>query len=237
MKKPFQFKQFTVHQDRCAMKVGTDGVLLGAWTSLDGNPNSILDIGAGTGLVALMLAQRSAAETIDAVELNADAHGQCVANFESSPWADRLFCYHVSLQEFADEIEETYDLIVSNPPFFEAGVINEDHQRHQARNNSSLPFEELFQAVEQLLSPLGSFSLIVPFEKQSEIMELAQGVALFPNRITHVKGNPTTAIKRSLIQFSRHETFVTPDILTIELKRHQYTTAYTKLTEAYYLKM
>ena len=111
--KPFKFKQFTIKQDKTAMKVGTDGVLLGAWVKVPETTFSVLDIGAGTGLIALMVAQKSDAELIDAIELNSDAYEQTVTNFEESSWGDRLFCYHASLQEFADEIEDTYDLIIS----------------------------------------------------------------------------------------------------------------------------
>ncbi|MGB5435860.1 MAG: methyltransferase, partial [Maribacter sp.] len=151
--KPFKFKEFIIHQDRCAMKIGTDGVLLGAWTSLAGHPKSILDIGAGTGLLALMLAQRCGAETIDALEINADAYEQCVENFEASPWDDRLFCYHAGLDEFMDEIEDQYDLIVSNPPFFSEDVSSGDFARDTARQNQSLPFEALIEGVSMLLAP------------------------------------------------------------------------------------
>ena len=114
MNKPFQFKEFTISQDRCAMKIGTDSVLLGAWTSLKNNPFSVLDIGAGTGVLGLMLAQRSNAEAIEALEIDAEAYEQCSENFENSPWADRLFCYHASLLEFVEEIEDKYDLIICN---------------------------------------------------------------------------------------------------------------------------
>ena len=115
----FTFKQFSIKQDRCAMKVGTDGVLLGAWTPLYNDPYTILDIGSGTGLIALMLAQRSDASQIDAVEIDQEAFSQCYENFESSPWVDRLYVYHASLEDFTEEFfeETTYDLIVSNPPF------------------------------------------------------------------------------------------------------------------------
>jgi tRNA1Val (adenine37-N6)-methyltransferase len=118
MKEVFKFKEFEVKQEDSAMKIGTDGVLLGAWTKIDNSVDSVLDIGSGTGLISLMMAQRSDAELIDAVELDPAAYEESVYNFENSPWGDRLFCYHSSFQEFAQEIEDSYDLIVSNPPFF-----------------------------------------------------------------------------------------------------------------------
>lgn len=119
---PFKFKQFDVHQDRCAMKIGTDGVLLGAWATVDHYPESILDIGTGTGIIALMLAQRTTKGYIEALDVDAGAHGQCVENFEASPWADRLFCYHAGLDEFVEEVEDRYGLIVSNPLFSRRGT-------------------------------------------------------------------------------------------------------------------
>ena len=149
--KPFKFKQFTINQDRCAMKIGTDGVLLGAWTSIETNPFSILDIGAGTGIIALMLSQRSNAENIEAIEIDANAYEQCVENFEASPWADRLFCYHAGLDELVEEIDEQYDLIVSNPPFFSEEVSSGNDARDKARQNQSLPFDELLNGVSKLL--------------------------------------------------------------------------------------
>jgi tRNA1Val (adenine37-N6)-methyltransferase len=115
--KPFVFKEFQVNQNRCAMKIGTDSVLLGAWSSINHHPFSVLDIGSGTGFLALMLAQPRKAELIDALEID-DAYEQCVENFENSPWSDHLFCYHASLQEFTEDIEEHYDLIISNPPYY-----------------------------------------------------------------------------------------------------------------------
>ena len=112
MNKPFKFKDFSVNQDKCAMKIGTDSVLLGAWTSIKNNPFSVLDIGSGTGVLSLMIAQRSTSETIEALEIDTDAYEQCSENFENSPWADRLFCYHASLLEFVEETEDEYDLII-----------------------------------------------------------------------------------------------------------------------------
>nr|WP_299074212.1 methyltransferase [uncultured Allomuricauda sp.] len=234
--KPFQFKQFTVNQNRCAMQIGTDGVLLGAWTSL-GQPDSILDIGAGTGVIALQLAQRSNAEVIDAIELDGNAYEQCVENFEASPWVDRLFCYHAGLDEFTDEIEDTYDLIVSNPPFYAEEVTSGDSSRDKARQTSSLPFHELLEGVSKLLSETGIFSVIIPFKEESNFVALAQKQGLFPNRITRVKGNPSTEVKRSLLEFSFSREQVKTDELIIELERHQYTDEYINLTKAFYLKM
>ena len=129
MSKPFVFKQFTINQDECAMKIGTDAVLLGAWTNLEHNPNSVLDIGAGTGVIALMISQRSSAQLIDAIEIDEGAYEQCVENFENSPWSDRLFCYHASLEEFVNEMEDKYDLIISNPPFYSDDFKSQNKQR------------------------------------------------------------------------------------------------------------
>lgn len=237
MSKKFVFKQFTVHQDQCAMKVGTDGVLLGAWTSLDHQPETILDVGAGTGLIALQLAQRSVAETIDAIELDEAAYEQCVANFEGSPWADRLFCYHAGFDEFVDEIEDKYDLIVSNPPFYTEEVGSGDTMRNQARQNSSLPFDELLKGVSGLLSEGGLFSVIIPHKEERGFVELAAASGLYLNRITRVKGNPNVDYKRSLMEFGFSKTVIEESELTIERERHQYTEEYIKLTEAFYLKM
>ncbi|MGX1928585.1 tRNA1(Val) (adenine(37)-N6)-methyltransferase [Flagellimonas sp. 2504JD4-2] len=237
MKKPFKFKQFTIHQDRCAMKVGTDGVLLGAWTTLKSQPYSILDIGAGTGLIALQMAQRSNAELIDAIEVDESAYEQCVENFEASPWADRLFCYHAGLDEFVDEIEDKYDLIISNPPFYSEEVSSGDEARDTARQANSLPFDELLEGVSKLLNPKGIFSVIIPFKEERDFVLLAESFGLFANSITRVKGNPNTDVKRSLLAFGFSKEMVVEDELTIELERHQYTEEYIDLTKDFYLKM
>lgn len=233
----FQFKQFTIQQDRCAMKVGTDGVLLGAWAPVSHNPFSILDIGAGTGLIALMLAQRSHAEQIDALEIDDDAYEQCVENFEESPWGDRLFCYHAGLDEFMEEPEDEYDLIVSNPPFYTEDYTSGNDQRDTARFTQSLPFENLIEATSVLLSDIGVFAVIIPYKEEEHFIALANEEGLFPFKITRVKGTPATEIKRSLIAFSRVEQEVITDELVIETARHQYTPEYTSLTQDFYLKM
>lgn len=219
------------------MKVGTDGVLLGAWASLENQPESILDIGAGTGVIALQLAQRSSAETIDAIELDDDAYEQCVANFEASPWADRLFCYHAGFDEFVDEMDDKYNLIVSNPPFYSEDVGSGNQSRDKARQSSSLPFDELISGASKFLTDDGIFVVIIPYKEEDNVIGLAKGVGLFPNRITRVKGNPETEFKRSLMEFSFHNSKPYIDSLVIEETRHQYTKEYIDLTKAFYLKM
>ena len=234
---PFVFKQFTINQDQCAMKIGTDGVLLGAWTSLETNPYSILDIGAGTGIISLMLAQRSTAEVIDAIEIDNNTYEQCVDNFEQSPWGDRLFCYHASLQEFVDEIEDKYDFIISNPPFYSENYKTENEQRDLARFQDAMPFEHLIESASKLLSEKGVFSVVIPFKEETKFILLASKSNLFPSKILQVKGNPNSEIKRSIIEFSFQERDTLISELIIETKRHQYTQDYINLTKDFYLKM
>jgi len=235
--KPFVFKKFELKQGKCAMKIGTDAVLLGAWTSVENRPFSILDIGAGTGVLALMLAQRSNAELIDAVEIDDQAYEQCVDNFEASPWGDRLFCYHASLEEFVDEIEERYDLIISNPPFYSEDYKSDNSQRDLARFSDAMPFGHLVESASKLLSEAGIFSIIIPFKEETSFIELASSFKLFPNRILRVQGNVTSEFKRSLIEFSFRKSDIKTDTLIIETERHQYTEKYINLTKDFYLKM
>ncbi len=233
----FTFKQFQVNQDRCAMKIGTDGVLLGAWTPLINNPFNILDIGAGTGILSLMLAQRSNAEQIDAIEIDEDAYEQCVENFEASPWGDKLFCFHAGLDEFVDEPEDEYDLIISNPPFYTDDYKSDNTSRDLARFEDALPFEELIEAAALLLSDNGIFSVIIPFKEEERFVSMCKELDLFPLKITRVKGTPTSEIKRSLLAFCRIEQTALIDELVIEISRHNYTPEYIELTKEFYLKM
>ncbi|GGA65453.1 tRNA1(Val) (adenine(37)-N6)-methyltransferase [Flavobacterium palustre] len=220
------------------MKVGTDGVLLGSWTPINHNPFSILDIGAGTGIIALMLAQRSHAEQIDALEIDEDAYEQAVENFENSPWGDRLFCFHAGLDEFVEEPEDEYDLIVSNPPFYAEDYKSNSEQRDLARFQDAMPFEELIEAAALLLSENGIFSVIIPHKEEENFLALANEFELYPIKITRVKGTPTSEIKRSLLAFTRNEvSTIEIDELVIETARHQYTAEYIELTKDFYLKM
>ncbi len=234
----FQFKQFNINQERCAMKIGTDAVLLGAWCPINNNPFSILDIGAGTGILSLILAQRSNASQIDAIEIEENAYEQCVENFEASHWGDRLFCYHASLNDFINEPEDQYDIIISNPPFYSEDYKTDNSQRDLARFQDALPFEELVKATTLLLSENGIFTVIIPFKEENRLLNLCAQAELFPIKMTRVKGTPTGPIIRSLIAFKRYELPVlSANELVIESSRHVYTEAYTKLTRDFYLKM
>jgi tRNA1Val (adenine37-N6)-methyltransferase len=234
----FQFKQFKINQDKTAMKVGTDGVLLGAWAPIDHKLYAILDIGTGTGLIALMLAQRSHAEHIDALEIDADAHEQATENFENSPWNDRLFCFHASLDDFMDDLEdEEYDLIVSNPPFYSENVPSGNEARDTARQNQSLPFADLCEAASVLLSENGVLAVIIPFKEEENFIALARENNLYIWKITRVKGTPEAETKRSLLAFSRNELSVVTDELVIEVTRHNYTAEFTALVRDFYLKL
>lgn len=234
----FNFKQFSVEQDRTAMKIGTDGVLLGAWSPIPENCYSVLDIGTGTGIIALMLAQRTTADQIDALEIDEDAYEQATENFENSPWSDRLFCFHAGLDELIDEPEDEYDLIISNPPFYTENFKSDNEQRDLARFEDAMPFEMLVEAADLLLSENGIFSVIIPFKEEEKFLALAEEFELFPTKITRVKGNPTSEIKRSLLAFqlfSNKEIEI--DELIIETERHVYTEEYIALTKDFYLKM
>jgi len=229
----FRFKQFTVKQDAAAMKVGTDSILLGSWVALT-DEDSILDIGTGTGLLALMLAQRSNATTIDAVEIEGESYVESVLNFENSPWADRLFCYHSSIQEFAKEIEEKYDIIVANPPYFNPSQIVSS--RSIARQTHLLTHMALLKSTAHLLNKGGVATFIVPFEISDFFIKLAQNLELFVQRIMHVKDTDTAVYKRSLLAFS-FEKKITPLITSLALKNadQSYTVDFKKLTQDFYL--
>lgn len=239
----FRFKQFSINQAGSAMKVGTDGVLLGAWVSLEHEPDSILDVGTGSGMLSLMMAQRSSAELIDAVEIDPAAYEQAVENFEASPWGDRLFCYHASFQEFAEEMDEAYDLILSNPPYYDdqdktgGGDRLTDPSRRRARFSSNLDKAAFFRGANTLLSDTGRVAVVVPHADHQDWVKTADQFALHLRRITQVRGRKELPLKRSLMEFSRMETEIVEDELVIEIDRHVYTEAYIDLTRDFYLKM
>jgi len=237
----FKFKQFEVAQDQCAQKIGTDAVLLGAWVDPQEKPFSILDIGTGTGVIALMMAQRFSRAEVEAVEIDDAAFEQAMANFENSPYGDRLHCYHASFQEFYEEVEERYDLIVANPPFFNGKLERDDtvvdEKRQQARFDDALPFEELVYGVYQLLENHGTFACIIPTDREEEFLKITTHFQLFAARKTYVRGKEDACIKRVLMEFRFRESELHTNHLTIEKSRHVYTDDYIDLVKDFYLKM
>ncbi len=230
----FHFKQFAIQQENSAMKVGIDSIVLGSWVLLS-NEESMLDIGAGTGLLALMLAQRSDVLTIDAVELNSLAFEEAVTNFENSPWADRLYCYHTPVQEFTEEIEETYDLIISNPPYFTPSkFVGTNKERNQARQTLNLNHQDLLEATSSLLSENGTAAFVIPYEKESTFISLAKEEGLFPCRILHTRDKNKAHIKRSFIQVSRHKTLCKMDAMALKNNDNSYSQAFIELTKEFY---
>ena len=229
----FKFKQFTVHQDLAAMKVGTDGVLLGAWASLEAS-HSILDIGTGTGLIALMLAQRNKHANIDAIEIDKQAHQQALINFEQSAWNNRLKAILCDLQSY--QAGHRYDLIVSNPPYFNHALKNKCEAKAKARHTESLSYDELIQGVSKNLSETGRFCVILPAEEVEHIKQLASHHKLILNNVLKVKPTPSKPPKRVLLEFSFKNKAMVQNELIIEMfGRHQYSDDYKTLTKDFYL--
>jgi tRNA1Val (adenine37-N6)-methyltransferase len=244
----FKFKQFTVWHDRCAMKVGTDGVLLGAWCPVDSRASSskssksfkgfkVLDVGTGSGLIALMLAQRLQGAQITAIDIDAGAVEQAQYNFSVSPWSDRLDCHQTALQEV--EGEAIYELIVSNPPYFQDSLKNPDTQRAMARHTDTLSYEELLKHSARLLTKEGILALVLPIEAEQQIIAQAQVYGLFPTHITHVYPKPGKAAKRLLIAFSplplASRLSPIANSLTLESENAPRSEAYKELTKEFYL--
>lgn len=229
----FQFKQFTIQQNQSAMKVGTDSIILGSWIDLV-DENSILDIGTGTGILALMLAQRSEAQTIDAVEISAIAFEEAVNNFEHSPWADRLFCYHSSIQHFVEEMDDTYGLIVANPPYFEPSKFTDDSHRSIARQTFELSHFDLLQVTNKLLEEQGTAAFVIPYEIETYFLKLARDVGLFPNIILHTKDTENSNYKRSFLQLKKQLTTCKIDELVLKNADKSYSDAFVALTREFY---
>ena len=230
----FRFKQFTIAQNKSAMKVGTDGVLLGAWTRCYEAVN-ILDIGTGTGLIALMLAQKSKAG-ITALEIDEDASEQAIQNVNNSPWSNRIQVYQTAVQDFCKKTSSHFDLIVSNPPYFQQSLKNPGIKRSLARHNDSLPFGELITAVRVLLQHNGRFTVILPADSWSQFNNLAGQSGLFPTRKLLVKPNLKLPPKRVLVEYTYKDTVCETDEIAIEMyNRHDYTPEYKELTRDFYL--
>jgi tRNA1Val (adenine37-N6)-methyltransferase len=230
----FSFKQFTIYQDKCAFKVGTDGVLLGASADVIGAAN-ILDIGTGSGLIALMIAQRSKAD-VTAIEPDKDSFDQASDNFIRSPWGERIRAVNCDLQSYMPE-NLKFDLIVSNPPYFTGSLKNPDPRKSAARHNDSLSPGEMLEAVTRLLIDNGKLQVIMPYAEGSIFIAEAQEYGLFCNSILKIRPLPSSDVRRLILTFSRQRLNVTEKFLTIEHgKRHEFTEEYMSLTREFYLK-
>lgn len=232
----FKFKKFTIWHDKCAMKVGTDAVLLGAWANTD-KCNNMLDIGTGTGIIALMLAQRSNA-IIDAIDIDEDACIQAKENTERSPFSERINITHCSCSEFTSLVQKKYDLVVSNPPYFVDSLKCPNIKRTMARHTDTLLLSDLIKEALHVLSPSGRIALVLPYERINEIEDIATENSLSIIRQTDVIPIPCAQPKRLLIELSADSTRIkNRNTLTIEVTRHQYTPEYIALTKDFYLNM
>lgn len=231
----FQFKQFTVWHDKCAMKVGTDGVLLGAWTSVQG-AHRILDVGTGTGLVALMLAQRSPANIkIVALEIDAAAVKQAEENVARSLWKERIEVMPADFKQY--QSSDKFDVIVSNPPYFVDSLECPDRQRSAARHNDALTYEELLEGVAGLLAEDGAFTIVIPMDVADKVKRIAFAKKLYAVRQLNVITKPGGIPKRVLITFTFSTQECVVEELLTEFARHQYSEEYIALTRDYYLNM
>ena len=232
----FSFKQFTVYHDRCAMKVGIDGVLLGAWSDVL-NTEHILDIGTGSGLIALMVAQRSNS-VIDAIEIEKNAVDQANENVDRSPWSGRIHIQEISLQNFAKNTPQRYDLIISNPPYFINSLKAPSSKRSTARHTDSLTHEELIINAIILLKPTGRICIILPVNEAFRCKLFAQSNKLYCTREVRVFPKPNVDASRILMEFSFKECPVKCTELVIESnERHHYSKEFTSLAKDFYLKL
>ena len=229
----FQFKQFSVEDNQSAMKVGTDAVLLGSWVQLE-NEKTILDIGTGSGVIALMMAQKSKTQ-IDAIDFDKASILQAERNFQKSPWFSQLRAIHISLQNYIKSTAHKYDLIVSNPPFFDQSLKSPIKEKNISKHTESLKFNELAQGIRQLLNPTGKAYLILPPVEASQFIDEARIEGLFCRKklyIIPIEGKP---INRWIFEISSFRTKLIEEELTIRDKNQNYTNEYKELTKDFYL--
>lgn len=228
----FRFKEFTIRQDRCAMKVGTDGVLLGAWADIE-QARHILDIGTGSGLIAIMAAQRNSLAQIDAIEIDLSACDQARENVALCRWNERIHVFKGEVQQF--QPGKLYDTILCNPPFFIRSTPNPEPTRNQARHCETLSYPDLLTAANRLLADKGSLQLILPVNEAKLFIGMATDEKWFINKITRVYPTPEKPEKRCLLSLSHIETERQEDYLIIETERHIYHETFKQLTKDYYL--
>ncbi len=230
----FSFKQFTIYQDKSVFKVGTDGVLLGACTDIAG-VKRVLDIGSGTGLISIMLAQRCGAE-ITAIEPDYESYIQTCENVSRCDWRNRIKVEHTNLQNFiAGKVK--FDLIVTNPPFFFDSLKSPDLRKSFTRHNDSLTTDEILEGAKRLLEDEGRLQLIMPYVEGNIFIAEAPKYGLYCNKILKIKPLPIAEIRRLILTFSRYQIKPAERFLTIEHgRRHEFTEEYISLTKDFYLK-
>jgi tRNA1Val (adenine37-N6)-methyltransferase len=232
----FEFKQFTVWQNHAALRVGTDGVLLGAWVNIE-NWQTALDIGTGTGVIALMLAQRCGAN-IHAIDIDEGAYTDAAMNFQKSLWSERLIPFRVGLNDFLQNNSTKYDGVVCNPPYFINSKKPDCKKRELARHTNMLSFKQLASSSAKLLLPHGSLSVVLPAESEREFRMEASQVRLFPSRICRVKSKPSKPHKRVLMEFTFECERFTESELIIETEQHHvYTPEFKALVCEFYLRL
>lgn len=232
----FRFKQFTIEQEQAAMKVGTDGVLLGAWASVPGPGSRVLDVGTGTGLIALMIAQRSRDVWVDALEIDPSSARQAKENIQNSPWEDRMNCKHSSFQDYASQCKYQYELIICNPPFFSASTKAPSKEKNLARHDDSLSLRDLIKSSLSLMKATTVISLILPLDKEAQALDLILEHQMYCKRRTRVIPAPGKLANRVLMEFSPTPGKCREDDITIETgERHRYSDRYKSLTEDFYL--
>lgn len=231
----FAFKQFNVKQDKCAMKVGTDAVLLGSWIQTNSSTH-ILDIGTGTGVIALMLAQKTNASIVG-IDIDVSATQQAQENVDESKFKNSITLFNTSFQDYVKTTSLKFQLIVSNPPFFEQSLKSSDEKRSNARHADVLPFDELLEGVIKVLDESGKFCLILPTLEADKFRNMAQKKGLYLSKLLRVKSRvDKDTDKRHLMQFEFKPTEFSEETIAIEEdERHSYTEAYKELTKAYYL--
>lgn len=231
----FRFRQFTVVQERASFRVTTDSVLLGAWARIE-HATSILDIGTGTGLLALMAAQRSSARIV-AIEPDFDSFKQAGLNFTASPWEERISLLNISVQEYMPDAGGGFDAIITNPPYFIDSLLNPDLSKARTRHSLTLTQAELLEAAAQLLNPGGSLHLVLPVPEAERFLVLAVSCGLFCSRRMLVRPTPSQQPARVLMTLSRENGPCTEEEIVIEKGgRHIYSDEYVSLTKDFYLK-
>lgn len=231
----FEFKKFKIKQDKCAMRVSTDAVLLGAWVIPNGS-KSILDIGTGTGVIALMLAQRSEA-LITAIDIDKDSTEQALVNVEESIYKEKVRVVHTSFQDLVGSSSEKFNLIVTNPPYFIDSLKSSSETRSTARHTDSLSFSDLIGGVKKLLDEKGKFCLILPTKEAGLFREMAQSKGLYLSKLLRIRTRmEKDSEKRHLMQFEFKESEYSESTLVIEADSHRnYTQEYKDFTKEYYI--